>query len=766
MFDIIRKDEYFDWTDPKVGQSRSYSLVPSHYSLKGIQDAWILSLLQHKRDLKMAEVGGGKSRVLEMLSQHNECWNIDKFEGLGAGPLEIPELPGVKIVRAYLGDFDAEIPDNYFDIVFSISVIEHVPKEQLDACFADCCRILKPGGLLLHAIDLYISDAPSALTETIDLYRVAIETQDFEWLTPPAIDNFTTFRCDYASNSDLTMSQWNHIAPSLKNVRKTHQSVSIKLLAIKTGDRPLTEKLLAEEPESLPSAPTPIATPQAENAPKTVVPSSSSSHPVVTSTEQAAPPSSSKQRYNAEQQAQRIASDVQWLTTTNFVKQHLQPGERVLAPPKLRSVFPKCYAYSNAAELAANQFQWVLVHKGKLAAIDSSFLKQTAQQLQPVFANAVFVVFSSRPDITPLISEPAHLDSLMQALFPQQQTHSLIRKLKTKIAGALNRITPRLTSSNHLVSSPSASGSLVAAPAARTELIEQAKAMRWFHAIDFGDFQSAGRFKEGQRQNINLFPVFEIIKGIQVKDMECLDVGSACGLISFGLRSLGAKRVAATDIVNFKTLTLANELLNANVEYYPFTRADAVSDRFPRQRFDLVVCAGVLYHMFNPMGAIAEARLLLRNNGLFVVETAYDPRRKDPVMELNSESATPFREAYTYWNISESAVAGMLKLCGFNIIRCVRLQSPSRIAFLAQAVSSDQIEGRTDLTKRMHELGFGEQKYVARNYPEEMSGIQFDQSLSDMKIDIDTYVTSFPHHVDFPKNGVGASLYNPKQSNF
>lgn len=765
MFDIIRKNEYFRWIDPRVAQSRSYSLVPSHYSLKGIQDAWILSLLEHKRDLKMAEVGGGKSRVLEALSRYNECWNIDKFEGLGAGPLEIPELPEVKIVRSYLGDFDPAIPDKYFDIVFSISVIEHVPKEQLDACFADCHRILKPGGLLLHAIDLYISDAPSALTETIDLYRVAIEKQDFEWLTPPAIDNSTTFRCDYASNSDLTMSQWNRIAPALKSVRETHQSVSIKLLAIKTGDRSLTEKLLAEEPDPLPSAPTPVTTLQAEIAPKAEV-SPPSSNRVVTSTQQPVLPSVSKQHRNAKKQAQFIASDIQWLTATNFVKQHLQPGETVLAPPKLRSLFPKCYPYSSAAELAVDQFQWVLVHKGKLAAIDPSFLKHTVQQLTPVFANAVFVVFSNRTDVPPQISNPADVDSLIQVLFPQQQTQRLVHKIKTRISGALNRITPRLTSSNHLVSLSSEPASSIASPTIRTELIEQAKAMRWFHAIDFGDFQSAGRFQEGQRQNITLFPVFEIIKGIHVKDMECLDVGSACGLISFGLRSLGASRVAAADIVNFKTLTLANELLNANVEYYPFTRADAVSDRFPRQRFDLVVCAGVLYHMFNPMGAIAEARLLLRKHGLFVVETAYDPHRKDPVMELNSESATPFREAYTYWNISESAIAGMLKLCGFNIIRCVRLQSPSRIAFLAQATNYDQIEGRTDLTRRMHELGFGEQKYVARNYPEEASGIQFDRSLSDMKIDVDTYVANFPHHVDFPKNAIGASLYNPKQSDF
>ena len=110
MYDIITKDEYFNWTAPKVLKSRKYSRMLNHYSLKGLQDAWILSLLENKGNLKMAEVGGGNSRVLKVLSHQNECWNIEKFEGLGAGPLKLQDLPGVKIVRSYMGDFDPENP--------------------------------------------------------------------------------------------------------------------------------------------------------------------------------------------------------------------------------------------------------------------------------------------------------------------------------------------------------------------------------------------------------------------------------------------------------------------------------------------------------------------------------------------------------------------------------------------------------------------------------------------------------------------------------
>ncbi|GAB4375944.1 MAG: hypothetical protein Kow00121_22290 [Elainellaceae cyanobacterium] len=794
MFDIITKNEYFDWIDPKVAKSSRYSLVPSHYSLKGIQDAWILSLLENKDNLKIAEVGGGTSRVLELLSHGNECWNIDKFEGLGAGPVEIPELPGVKIVRSYMGDFDPEIPDNYFDIVFSISVIEHVPKERLIDCFADCYRILKPGGLLLHAIDLYISDKPTALTAVVDGYWQATEKQGFKWLSPPAIDSNSTFKCHYASNSDLTMSQWNRIAPTLRDIRKTHQSVSIKLAAIKEGNDALTQNLLTSE----------FMLPEGKNKPQldssdelvqhnessleeskitAKVPSQNDTHGATTeekTVSQEADQNFKRKNSDGLEKVSGVKSaqtvqDNNWLTARDFVRQHLRQNEKIITPVRFKSSFSKADGYPKTSKISPEQYQWVIVHKGNLQAIDTSFIKRIIQEFRPVFSNAVFVVFSSRADLPNIGLDSVHVLPLVESLYPNRNHRPIGVKVKRKMLGVIGRLNSQIADTSTgdgqnsdpiPVRDIQASQNLGLQSLSQADLIKQSESMRWFHAINFGSFQSAGRFQKGQRQNITLFPVFELLKGVHVRGMDCLDVGAACGLISFGLRTLGARRIAAVDIVEFKTFRFANELLNANVEYYPGTRADSVSDTFLGQQFDLVVCAGVLYHMFNPMGAIAEARLLLRKKGLFVVETAYDPKRKDASMEFNSESDNPFKEAYTYWNISELAIVGMLKLCGFNILRCVRLKSPSRIAFLAQAVDYDDIDNRTPLLKRMHELGFGEQKYLSRKYPQDQSRIEFDVSLPDRIIDIETYVAEFPHHVDFPKAGFGESLYNPKQGNF
>jgi SAM-dependent methyltransferase len=249
MLDIIKKAEYFDWLDKNIAD-------PKNYSLKGIQDGWILSLFSEKSQLKIAEVGGGHSRVLSKLSQQNECWNIDKFEGLGQGPTDIAGISDFKVVRAYLGDFDPAIPDQYFDVVFSISVVEHVAKAKLDAFFADCYRILKPGGMMVHAIDLYIPDTPNPQALAIvEAYRQSIERQPFEWLTPPAIDQQATFRCSFASNSDITMNHWNKIVPTLRSLRETSQSVAIKLVALKPAqaDAPLPDLVAALRSQPAPA---------------------------------------------------------------------------------------------------------------------------------------------------------------------------------------------------------------------------------------------------------------------------------------------------------------------------------------------------------------------------------------------------------------------------------------------------------------------------------------------------------------------------------
>lgn len=93
--------------------------------------------------------------MLEYLKEDVEAWNLDKFEGWGNGPTDIPQNTSYTIIPNYIGAFDEKLPDNYFDVVFSISVLEHVNLEDdaLDEVVRDMERVLKPGGLSAHCID-------------------------------------------------------------------------------------------------------------------------------------------------------------------------------------------------------------------------------------------------------------------------------------------------------------------------------------------------------------------------------------------------------------------------------------------------------------------------------------------------------------------------------------------------------------------------------------------------------------------------------------
>jgi ubiquinone/menaquinone biosynthesis C-methylase UbiE len=133
---------------------------PGNCDLKIYQDLLTFTFIKqnYDRPIKMLDVGGGTSRILEYFKKEHECWNIDKLEGVGNGPLgQDVQTEEIKFVYDYMGNFNKELPDNYFDLVFSISTLEHVPLNDTEAygnILKDINRVIKPGSYSLHTIDL------------------------------------------------------------------------------------------------------------------------------------------------------------------------------------------------------------------------------------------------------------------------------------------------------------------------------------------------------------------------------------------------------------------------------------------------------------------------------------------------------------------------------------------------------------------------------------------------------------------------------------
>jgi SAM-dependent methyltransferase len=60
---------------------------------------------------------------------------------------------GVVRYRAPADASDTKLPDGSIDVVFSNSVLEHVPGGVIERCFTEAMRILRPGGVVFHSVN-------------------------------------------------------------------------------------------------------------------------------------------------------------------------------------------------------------------------------------------------------------------------------------------------------------------------------------------------------------------------------------------------------------------------------------------------------------------------------------------------------------------------------------------------------------------------------------------------------------------------------------
>jgi ubiquinone/menaquinone biosynthesis C-methylase UbiE len=196
---------HFDGLDVELTRER---IEPAAARLKNYQDLLIMMIIKNfvPSGSRILEVGGGTSRILKHFAATHECWNVDKFEGLGHGPTKPLNVP-YRVVYDYMGNFNAEIPTDYFDFAFSISALEHVPDPTLcRSIVKDIDRTLRPGGLSAHLLDISLGPGNKFGTNMIayhmfeqdaalaplpsfadmgkdpDVYSMSRETYDKYWL--------------------------------------------------------------------------------------------------------------------------------------------------------------------------------------------------------------------------------------------------------------------------------------------------------------------------------------------------------------------------------------------------------------------------------------------------------------------------------------------------------------------------------------------------------------------------------------------------------
>ncbi len=167
----VEHQDFVSFREKMIGYSeKDYT----NCNLKHVQDLCLFDFMRKhiSPGSKVLEIGGGLSRILSFFKDDVEGWNLDKCEGIGNGPTKVPEDQGYTFLPAYIGSFDKKLPDAYFDLVFSISVVEHINEvdDVLHNILSDIDRVLKPGGYSVHCIDCRF---PPKSTPSIDNRRLA-----------------------------------------------------------------------------------------------------------------------------------------------------------------------------------------------------------------------------------------------------------------------------------------------------------------------------------------------------------------------------------------------------------------------------------------------------------------------------------------------------------------------------------------------------------------------------------------------------------------
>lgn len=233
----------------------------------------------------------------------------------------------------------------------------------------------------------------------------------------------------------------------------------------------------------------------------------------------------------------------------------------------------------------------------------------------------------------------------------------------------------------------------------------------WFHAIDFGGgLASKGRFPGDRPPNYTLFGVLRYLEKIDVTGKECLDIGTMDGIVAFTLKQNGAGRVVATDISPRETFRLGREHLNLDIEYSCPTRIDELAHKLGGSQFDLIVCAGVLYHVFEPLTSLILLRQRLKENGLLILETHYLYDQPEALISFSpSDARRGHIHPNTFFLPSFQAVSGMIEMAGFEIVSTMAVNS--RLTVLARAQKPSKIAPAVEGIRRVLKSYMNEKYY-------------------------------------------------------
>jgi SAM-dependent methyltransferase len=127
--------------------------------MKDVQRPWVLKALigAVPPGSRLLEIGAGDPHVADILGRLGYAVTIvDPYDGRDRGPSSFDAIskryPDLSFVRGVFPEALGEGVEP-FDCIYSISVLEHIPTDEVESVCLSIRRFTKPGGFTIHAID-------------------------------------------------------------------------------------------------------------------------------------------------------------------------------------------------------------------------------------------------------------------------------------------------------------------------------------------------------------------------------------------------------------------------------------------------------------------------------------------------------------------------------------------------------------------------------------------------------------------------------------
>ena len=130
---------------------------------------WTYHAIQPRPGLRVLEIGGALSGLQFVLARSGcQVHNVDPFINYGDGDYRVdPQRRHDQLNRAFKTDvtlYRATLPEatieGPFDVIYSVSTIEHIPIDALTDTLDTARRLLAPDGRIVLTVDLFLDLEP------------------------------------------------------------------------------------------------------------------------------------------------------------------------------------------------------------------------------------------------------------------------------------------------------------------------------------------------------------------------------------------------------------------------------------------------------------------------------------------------------------------------------------------------------------------------------------------------------------------------------